>query len=185
MESRRTFLKTAMVVWAASTVQASEPTEQLHNTQYQHIKGFNYIPSYAATIWDVIDHFDAKIWDREFGYSKRLEANALRIFCDYLSFQRDERHFLNTWEKILSLAETHDVRVMVVTSNMWIDALWPFGQIDLAEIVQGTPSAEYRKYLTAFLGAFKNHPRVLMWDLCNESFSQRGEEPLRSMLVKQ
>lgn len=191
MESRRDFLKTTtMAALAAATVQAAEPAEQLENTQYQNIKGFNYVPSYAATIWDAIDLFDAKVWDREFGYSKRFHSNALRIWCNYLSFQRDQDHFLKSWETALDLAKKHGLKLMITTDNRWVDALYPYGQLDFAIVLKGELSAEYERYLKTFIGTFKDNPNILMWDLCNEPFSgiKNKEEDrglLRSLLKSQ
>jgi hypothetical protein len=169
---------------SAMTVEASELTEELKNTQYQQIKGFNYVPSYAATIWDVIDRFDAPTWDREFGYSKRFKSNALRIWCDFLSFQRDEDHFLKSWEKGLELAKKHGLRLMIGMSNRWVDALYPYGELELAMVLSGEPSAEYQRYLKTFIGAFKDSPQVLMWDLCNEPFQtwDPKQEQIKSVL---
>jgi len=172
MQNRREFLAAG----AASVMTAAgqgEPPVTLDNATYQHIKGFNYVPSYAATIWDVIDLFDEATWDREFSYSKRYRSNALRIWCDYLSYQRDASHFLKAWERALALAEKHDLRLMITTANRWVDARWQYGQVDLAVILRGV-SEEYKNYLRSFVGAFRQHPRVLMWDLCNEPFFWTG-----------
>jgi hypothetical protein len=143
---------------------------ELIDTTYSDLRGFNYVPSYAATIWDVIDDFDPTVWDREFGYSKRFEANALRIWCDFLSFQRDERHFLSAWEQALEIAVHHELRLMITMANRWVDPRWPYGQIDYAQVLTRRPSDEYRRYVTTFVRAFHDHLGVLMWDLCNEPF---------------
>ena len=71
MPNRREFLGGSAV---AATAAASP--EALLDARYAAVKGFNYVPSYAATIWDALDLFDASTWDREFGYSKRFRANA-------------------------------------------------------------------------------------------------------------
>jgi endo-1,4-beta-mannosidase len=144
---------------------------QLSNQKYTHIKGFNYVPSNAATIWDVIDRFDAQLWDRELGYAKRFGSNALRVWCDHLSFQRDERQFLDRWREALDLAEAHGLQLMIAMANRWIDRNWQFGQIDYASVLAGAPTEGYQQYLHDFVDEFKDDPRVLMWDLCNEPFS--------------
>ncbi len=143
---------------------------QLVDTTYSGVRGFNYVPSYAATIWDVVDRFDAAAWDRELGWSKRFGTNALRVWCDHLSFQRDEEHFLATWRRALELAERHDLRLMPTLANRWVDPSWQFGQLEYLCVLSGAPFAEYRRYLTTFVEAFRDDPRILMWDLCNEPF---------------
>jgi len=145
--------------------------EELKITTYAGTKGFNYVPSYASTIWEALDRFDAAVWDREFSYSKRFQANALRIWCDYLSFQKDEAKFLKTWETALGLARKHGLKIMVTLGNRWVDAQWPYGQIDMSLILRGEPTKEIQHYLRTFVGAFKDSADVLMWDLCNEPFS--------------
>jgi len=168
---RHIFTSGKSTLLAPQAAMGEPPHETLRNSQYQNIKGFNYIPSYASTIWETIDQFDAAVWDREFGYSKRFHANTLRIWCDYLSFQRDQDHFLRSWETGLTLAKKHGLKIMFTLSNRWVDAQWPFGQLDLATILKGEPNGEYRKYLETVVGHFRDHPQILMWDLCNEPFS--------------
>lgn len=165
---------------------------QLVDTTYSGVRGFNYVPSYAATIWDVVDRFDAAAWDRELAWSKRFGTTALRVWCDHLSFQRDEERFLDVWRQALDVAERHDVRIMVTLANRWVDASWQFGQLDYATVLGGAPSTEYHRYLRTFVEAFRDDERILMWDLCNEpffplyapdlSFVRPGDELLRAEL---
>ena len=156
----------------------------LQDTTYRNVKGFNYVPSRAGDIWEAIDSFDKETWDREFGYSKRFHANALRIWCDFLSFQKDEKRFLTTWDTVLKLAEKHGLKIMITTANRWVDARWPYGGLDFAVVVRGPVWKEYAEYLKTFVGAFRAHPSVLMWDLCNEPFSALGNDPgLQKLLM--
>jgi endo-1,4-beta-mannosidase len=143
---------------------------EIADRTYAGMRGFNYVPSYAATIWDVFDDFDAAVWDRELGYAKRFDATALRVWCDHLSFQRDEERFLASWRRALELAERHQLRLMPTLANRWADAAFQFGQLEYVTVLAGEPSAEYRRYLETLVGAFRDDPRVLMWDLCNEPF---------------
>ena len=185
---RRDFLKTACLAGAATSANGQPAVETLQNIAYQNIKGFNYVPSYAFTIWDALDSFNQETWDREFGYSKRFHANALRIWCDYLSFQKDEEGFLKKWESALKLAEKHDLKIMVTTANRWVDQHWQYGQVDLAVVMKGDPPEQYKHYIRTFIGAFRLHPRVLMWDLCNEPFfplsNKEGNQGLMRSLLK-
>jgi hypothetical protein len=144
--------------------------KQLIDTTFAEIRGFNYVPSYAATIWDVLDNFDPVVWDRELGYSKRFGSNTLRVWCDVLSFLRDETVFIARWRRALDIAERHDLRLMITLANRWGESNWPFGQIDYATVLNGEPSREYRRYLTTFASTFRTDERIVMWDLCNEPF---------------
>lgn len=186
---RRRFLQAVGAAAMSFPAQGQQPAEVLNNTAYENIKGFNYVPSYAFTIWDAIDSFQEEVWDREFGYSKRFHANTLRVWCDYLSFQKDENGFLRKWERALKLAEKHDLKLLVTTANRWVDQHWQYGQVDLAVVLKGDPPDQYKNYIRTFLGAFRLHPRILMWDLCNEPFfpisNQEGNLGLmRSLLMR-
>lgn len=142
----------------------------LADRRFADVRGFNYMPSWAATVWDVVDRFDPETFERELGFSKRLGANTLRVWTDVLSFQRDEEAFLAAWRQAFASARAHDLRLVVVLANRWVDELWWFGGVNLTDVLAGRPTEEYRRYLTSFVSAFRDEPAVLMWDLCNEPF---------------
>jgi hypothetical protein len=117
-----------------------------------------------------VDHFDRAVWDQEIGYAARFGANTLRIWCDFVSFQRSEPHFLGAWNQALEIAQGHGLQIIVTLANRWVDPEWPFGGLDLTSVITGEPSSEYAHYLESFISAFRSDHRILMWDLCNEPF---------------
>jgi hypothetical protein len=138
--------------------------------EYKKIRGFNYIPSYAFTLNDVMDRFDENTWQQEFGYAKKLNANSLRIWFSKESFSRNQDCFIRNFEKILCLAEKCHLTIMPVLYNRWVDRNYPFGQLDLTEVINEM-GEEHGRYVSRVISAFKDDPRIVMWDLCNEPFS--------------
>lgn len=49
---------------------------------YSHIRGFNYQPSYAATLQAQWLCFDRAVWEREVAWSKRFATNIAFILKD-------------------------------------------------------------------------------------------------------
>ena len=142
---------------------------KLNRPDYQHIRGFNYIPSYAMVLNDVMDNFDENVWDREFAYAEKLCANSLRVWVSMFSFMREPILFLRRFETILSLAEKHSVSIMPVLFNRWVDRNYPFGSTNLVEMLNPL-NESHKKYIFDFLSAFHDDKRILMWDLCNEPY---------------
>ncbi|MCX5841388.1 MAG: cellulase family glycosylhydrolase [Deltaproteobacteria bacterium] len=144
---------------------------ELARKEYQHIRGFNYMPSYAFILFDVMDRFDVRVWDKEFGYARNLNANSLRIWVSSVSYHKDPTGFLRNFEKILLLANKHDLTIMPTLYNRWVDATYPFGQLELAHVLAPQPAHnEHRTYVMQFVSAFRFDPRIIMWDICNEPY---------------
>lgn len=66
----------------------------LNVIKYDQIKGFNYIPSYAHVLTDVMDDFDAAVWEKEMGYALLLYANSLRIWFSSISYRKNPMTFI-------------------------------------------------------------------------------------------
>lgn len=144
---------------------------ELKRRDYENIRGFNYVPSYAFVLNDVMDLFNEQVWDREFGYAKNFNANSLRIWVSCVSYHRNPTRFIKDFNKALCLAEKHKLTIMPTLYNRWVDANYPFGQLDLAQVL--TPQAtlnEHCKYVSQFVSAFRFDPRIVMWDICNEPY---------------
>lgn len=143
----------------------------LVNTNYQQIRGFNYIPSYAYILNDIMDHFEEGVWDREFGYAKMLNANSLRIWVSSVSFHRDIPLFLERFTKILDIAEKYNLTIMPVLYNRWSNLDFPFGQLNYFDVIASKqPRLEHKKYIKEFVSFFRHDRRIIMWDMCNEPF---------------
>jgi len=138
---------------------------------YQNLRGFNYVPSYAFILNDIMDRFDEQVWDREFGYARRLNANSLRIWFSNVSYHRDPARFIKNFQKALCLAEKHQLTLLPTLYNRWVDANFPFGQLELPHMLAcGDEHQEHIKYVKNFVMAFRYDPRIVMWDVCNEPY---------------
>ena len=138
---------------------------------YAGIRGFNYVPSTAASIWDMIDRFEPETWDREFGYATRFGTNTIRIWLDHQSWYRNPQHVVESVGRILDIGERHGIRLLPTLANRWVSGRYPFGGVDLYTVLRPSMADEYREYVAGLVGAFRDDERVLMWDLCNEPFS--------------
>lgn len=141
----------------------------LHNNPYAGVKGFNYWPSYAMVLNDVMDKFDLKTIGKELLGAQALGANCVRVWVSSVSWQRDSQKFLSDFDTLLSAAESRGITVMPALFNRWVDTDYPVGELDLTTVMMPLSKAN-REYLRSFLGRFRNDPRILMWDLCNEPF---------------
>jgi len=156
---------------------------ELARKDYKDVRGFNYVPSYAFVLNDIMDMFDEKVWDREFGFARDLNANSLRIWLSSVSYHRDPTRFARNFQKALCLAERHDLTIMPTLYNRWVDANYPFGQLDLAHVLAPQPPHnEHAKYVTQLVSAFRSDPRIIMWDMCNEPY---GYSYIRESGIKQ
>jgi len=144
---------------------------ELIHKDYVNVRGFNYMPSYSFVLNDVMDSFNEQTWDREFGYACELNANSLRIWVSSVSFHRNPKRFISSFQTVLALAEKRGLSILPTLYNRWVDTLYPFGQLDLAHVIAPQPPGnEHVKYVTQMVSAFRSDRRILMWDLCNEPY---------------
>jgi len=63
--------------------------------RYSTIRGFNYQPSYAATIYESWRFFDAQIWELELRRGKGYfpGINAIRLWLDWNAWVLDPARF--------------------------------------------------------------------------------------------
>jgi hypothetical protein len=144
---------------------------ELIRKDYQNIRGFNYTPSYAFILNDVMDYFDEQVWDREFGYAEELNANSLRIWVSSVSFHKDPTRFIKNFQKTLCLADKHRLTLLPTLYNRWVDANFPFGALELPHMLATKDDhCEHVKYVRHFVSSFRCDPRIIMWDVCNEPY---------------
>ena len=65
----------------------------LNNNPYSEVKGFNYWPSYAMVLNDVMDRFDLEIVKRELKGAQNLGASCVRVWVSNVSWQRSAQGF--------------------------------------------------------------------------------------------
>ena len=148
--------------------------------------GCNYIPSNAINqleMWQQAS-FDRYTIDREFGLMERTGMKVARIYLHDLAYETDPTGFKSRMKTVLSLAESHQIRIMFVFFN---DCWNPLSQLgSQPNPIPGvhnsgwlrSPADDRRNwptdlprlktYVQDILKSFRTDPRVWMWDLYNE-----------------
>ena len=152
--------------------------------------GCNFIPSTAINqleMWQA-DTFDTRTIDRELGWASKLGFNVVRVYLHDLAYDQDPKGFLRCVDRFLSIADKHDIRVLlVIFDDCWLadpkigkqpeplPGVHNSGWLEspgLEQLKRYPTDAKLRKrlekYATAVISRFKNDKRVLMWDLYNE-----------------
>src|SRR5271154_3685567 len=84
------------VVAAAALVLSSAPTfaagdeatlqTRIANTDWAHVRGANFIPSYASNTYEIWRNYDHDIFDRELRLAADVGYNSVRIWLNYDAF---------------------------------------------------------------------------------------------------
>jgi hypothetical protein len=148
--------------------------------------GCNFVPSSAVNqveMWQAAT-FDPATIERELGWAASLGMNAARISLHDIPWRDDPAGFVARVGQVLAIAARNGMRVMLVL----FDSCWgPFPRSGLqpppipgvhnsrwvqspgAAVLQDPGQwAELERYVRAVVGAFRDDPRVLAWDVWNE-----------------
>lgn len=155
--------------------------------------GANFLPSNAI---NQLEMWQAETWspeliDKELGWAADLGMNTMRVYLHDLAYEADKEGFLDRVDQFLTIAESHDIRPMLVI----FDSCWsPFPAIGTQP--EPTPhvhnsgwvqSPGYKgledranyprleKYVKAVIKRFAKDDRVLAWDLWNEPDNDTGD----------
>ena len=164
--------------------------------------GCNFIPSNAVNqleMWQE-DTFDPETINRELGWASDLGMNVVRVYLHDLAYDQDPKGFLRRVNRLLDIAASHDIRVLlVIFDDCWLaepkigeqPSPWPGVHNSAWLESPGLPQLKryptdqalrrrLQQYVDAVLTRFRDDPRVLMWDLYNEPggwWYQRGKKP--------
>ncbi len=160
--------------------------------QQPWLVGANFVPSTASNQLEMFqaDTFDIATIDRELGFAASIGMNVMRVFLHNLLWQQDSAGFLKRLDTYLSVSSAHGIRTMLVL----FDSCWnpfpalgtqpaPVPGIHNSQWVQAPGAAVLQdpsqypalgNYITGVVGAFKNDPRVLLWDIWNEPDNTNG-----------
>jgi hypothetical protein len=146
--------------------------------------GTNFLPSTACNFSELWapETYHSDVVDAEMKLAAGTGFNSLRVFLQYLEFERDATQFLARVEDVLALASTHGLSVMPVLFNEDKDPyLGP--QEKPVPGLHGSSSTgspgptiaedpakqtSLENYIRTVIGRFAQDPRVLAWDLYNE-----------------
>lgn len=136
---------------------------------YSHIRGFNYQPSYAATLQAQWLYFDRAVWEREVAWSKRFATNTLRIWLDWHAFIQMGDELLNRLDQALDVLAKNNIKAMVVQFNRWVDWKFPAGGISDNDLWHSDWAfSKFLPYVDRLAARFGQDERIIMWDICNE-----------------
>jgi len=131
------------LILTAALAQAEKPLKD-----YSFIRGVNYgMPADQATL------------ERDLGYAKRVNLNSTRIWLSYKAYQKDPQAFI---EKLRNFIRTSN---RMGFSTMPI--IWNGNDLN-PESLKPAFHAEGDAYVKAIVGAVKDEPGLLMWDIMNE-----------------
>ena len=169
--------------------QSSRWTAEQAEGWYQQqpwLVGSNFIPADAINeleMWQAATFDPAEI-DKELGWAQGLGMTTMRVFLHDLLWQQDSNGFKNRMEQFLNVASRHHIRPIFVL----FDSCWnpyptlgpqhpPIPGVHNSGWVQSPgakalsdPAQEgrLRDYVEGVVGAFRDDPRVLAWDVWNE-----------------
>lgn len=162
-----------------------EQANSWHQTQPWLI-GCNFIPSTAINqleMWQA-ETFDPETIRRELGWAADLGFNTVRVYLHDLVWKADASGFRRRIDHFLDLASQRGIRTMFVFfDDCWHDnprlgkqpdptpGLHNSGWVQSpgSRIVSNPDQWDALKlYVQDVLTAFRDDPRVLMWDLYNE-----------------
>lgn len=145
---------------------------RIGDRNWSKIRGFNYAPSYGSNGFELWQNFNAKIIEVELARGKKYfpGMNALRWWHSWDAFLRNPTRYLKNFETTLQLADKVGCTVMPVLFNRWRDVALDFGGIFIDHFYPsiGRWKDVFQHYVKAIVGAHRDDPRILAWDLCNE-----------------
>lgn len=151
--------------------------------------GFNYVPANAISYTEMWMgyNFDPGLIDAEMALAQDIGFNCVRVVLPFVVWEREPEAFKQRLEKFLEICHRRGLRLMPA---LFDDCA--FGPITdpvfgrQPEVVRGfygngwTPSPGHgmvrdpstwprlEKYVSDLVGAFKDDPRLWVWDLYNE-----------------
>ena len=147
--------------------------------------GTNYTPAYACNQVHFWRDFRSDVVEKELAAAARYFAlNTLRVYLHPINFEQDRENFFANLETFLMICEKYNIR----PGFTFFDDCWNHEGIDLdtpTEPVKGlhngrwaaSPQARdrdinnlerYKPYLQEIVSKYKDDPRVLWWETCNE-----------------
>ena len=151
--------------------------------------GFNYVTSNAVNdieMW--MDRtFSPALIEKELGLAARAGFNSVRVFLSYAVWENEKAVFEANFERFLAIAAGQGLSVMPV---LFDDCAFDFGSEPVygtqPEPVPGVHNSRWvpcpgfklqddpekreacLKFVDAIIGAHREDPRILIWDLYNE-----------------
>ena len=172
-------------------------TEQKANDWYAQqpwLVGANFIPSNAINELQMFQAatFDVAKNDHELGLAESIGMNTVRVFLQDQLWQQDPEGFKKRLDVFLGLAAKHHIKpLLVLFDSCWetnphlgpqhppIPGVHNSGWVQSpgkARLLDVSVEPELKAYVVGVVGAFRNDPRILGWDVWNEPDNQGGDK---------
>ncbi|MHB0859059.1 MAG: cellulase family glycosylhydrolase, partial [Anaerolineae bacterium] len=143
---------------------------------YNNLRGFNYVPTYARNDIEFWRDYDGAVIERELGYAQRLGLNSARVFLAYVVYEQDRAAFLARVKHFVRAAHDRGISTMVVVWDSCFSEVMPTYEADEPDWVPNpgvqrlTPDfwPQGEGYCADLVEALCNEPGLLMWDMMNE-----------------
>ena len=214
MKATYALMAAAAVVFAAGAAEARpqwtaakangwyEQQPWLVGANYTNASAINQLEMWQADTWNPTEI------DRELALAQSIGMNTMRVFLHDMLWEQDAEGFKRRIGEFLTIAQKHNIKPLFVL----FDSCWdpnpklgpqhpPIPGVHNSGWVQGPglPGLrnragwpKYKTYVQGVIGAFKDDPRILGWDLWNEPDNgasqykdQEGKEPLVRALLAQ
>lgn len=176
----------------AESARWTEKEATLWYAKQPWLVGCNFTPSTAINqleMWQA-ESWDSATIDRELGLAASLGMNVVRVYLHDLVWMADEEGFRQRLDAFLGMSDKHGIKVMFVL----FDSVWDpnpqlgpqraprpgvhnSGWMQSPSRTALTDAAQYPRleaYVKGVVGAFKDDPRVIAWDLWNEPDNTNG-----------
>jgi hypothetical protein len=135
-----------LAIGLAMTVEIARAEKPLKD--YSFIRGVNYgMYGDQATI------------ERDLGYAKRINLNSTRIWLSYKAYEKDPEGYVARLQNYIRISNQMGFTTMPILFN---------GNSLSPDMLTPAFHKEGDAYVKAIVGAVKNEPGLLMWDIMNE-----------------
>ncbi len=179
------FLSTLTFAQQTEPVRWSKAKADTWYAQQPWLFGSNYNPASAINQLEMFQAgtFNPKEIDKELGWAQDLGATTARVYLHDLLWQ-DSTGFKKRLDQFLNICAKHKIKpILVLFDSCWdphpklgkqhepVPGVHNSGWVQSPGADALTDVSQYprlRTYVQGVVGAFKNDPRVLMWDMWNE-----------------
>ena len=156
------------------------------------IRGAIYVSSNAFNAPQMWKNFSVEETQRDFGYAKKINLNALRLWASYEYWKLEPERFKTSFDQMLGAAEQSGIRIMVSLfercgksyspAEMWsTDPRRAFAMISPSpEVFSPEHKSEWeapRAFVKWFMENYRNDERLLAIEVMNEPQLQPRNQP--------
>lgn len=141
---------------------------------YSVIRGANYVPSYALNDVEIWENYDRAVIRKELSYARRIGVNSIRVFLQYIVWQKNPERFLANVDDFLAACKENGLTAMLVIFDSCFGVAPSFENHEFWVANPGPHLmgqhwwSEGERYVLSLMERFRRDPRILMWDIMNE-----------------